>query len=151
MMASNRPTVSREKERRTAKLMGQATFADVLCRDDDVEPTKGLHSVAILFRIMAGTLLLIMVLQVVFGLTSTIEISYGVLFAEAIRLVIFAGLLWGAGDLSELFVKSHCDLRATRILFARLTGLMDQPPVARRAQRPGRGDARPGRGDASHG
>ncbi len=90
-------------------------------RCNDIEPTRGLHSVAILFRVMSGLLGLLMVVQVVLGLTSAVGISYGVLFAEAIRLVIFAGLLWGAGDLADLFIKSHCDLRSTRILLARVS------------------------------
>jgi hypothetical protein len=120
-----------------------------LCRDKDIESTTGLYWVAILFRIMAGMLFLLMVLQVFNGLMSTLEISYGVLAAEAIRLVIYAGLLWGAGDLADLYVKSHCDLRATRVLLERLTQLVGQAPAGRR---PRHGDAAAGdgRGDASH-
>ena len=57
-------------------------------------------------------------------LSSTVPLSIGVLFAEAVRLVIFAGLLWGAGDLAVLWVKSHYDIRATRILVARLAYMM---------------------------
>src|SRR5882762_6478338 len=91
------------------------TMAGVPVRDDDVEPTRGLHSVAILFRIMAGLMGLLLVVQIVNGVTSAVPISFGVLVAEATRLIIFAGLLWGAGDLADLFVKSHCDVRATRI------------------------------------
>src|SRR5882672_1421329 len=90
---------AQDRERRTTKLSGKDALAGVPCRDNDIEPTQGLHSVAILFRIMAATLILLMILQVMSGVTSTIEISYGVLVAEAVRLVIFAGLLWGAGDL----------------------------------------------------
>jgi hypothetical protein len=122
----------------------------VPCRNGDVEPTKGLHAVAILFRIIAGMLVLLMALQVVSGLTNALEISYGVLVAQAIRLVIFAGLLWGAGDLAELFVRSHCDLRATRILLERLTRPMDQTPAAPGTPRAVQGDATSGRGDGVH-
>ena len=50
--------------------------------------------------------------------------SVGVMFAEAVRLVIFAGLLWGAGDLGILWVKSHHDIRATRILTARIASMI---------------------------
>ena len=89
-------------------------------RDDDIEPTASIHWVAVLFRVMAGLLFVLLVLQVAMGLTSTVEISYGVLFAEAVRLLIFAGLLWGIGGLADLFVKSHHDIRATRILLARI-------------------------------
>ena len=88
-------------------------------RDEDIETTVSIHWVAVLFRVMAGLLFLLMVMQIALGVTSAVDISYGVLFAEAVRLMIFAGLLWAAGALSDLFVKSHHDLRATRILVAR--------------------------------
>jgi len=96
------------------------TLVGVPVRDADVEPARGLHGVAILFRIMSGLLLLLMVVQIINGATSTVPLSIGVLVAESVRLIIFAGLLWGAGDLADLFVKSHYDLRATRILLERL-------------------------------
>jgi len=99
---------------------GQPEISGVPVRPDDIEPTRGLHSVAILFRVLSGLLGLLMVMQVFLGLTSTVAISFGVLFAEAVRLVIFAGLLWACGDLADLYVKSHYDLRATRIIMSRL-------------------------------
>lgn len=123
-------------------------MAGVPCRDEDIEPTERLHSVAILFRFMSGLLFVLMVLQIINGVTGTVELSYGVLFAEAIRLLIFAGLLWGAGDLADLFVKSHYDLRASRILLGRLIRLVGQSP--------GQGEPRPAgetareRGDGVH-
>jgi hypothetical protein len=140
---------ARKSERRAAKA-ALAAVGGVACRDADVESTRGIRSVALLFRSMSGLLVLLMVLQVVSGLTGTVDISYGVLFAEAIRLVIFAGLLWGAGDLAELFIKSHCDIRAMRILVGRLTRLMDERPAAPGAARPSQGDAGRERGDGVH-
>jgi len=95
-----------------------ACVGDMTCHDNALAPAKGLHSIRTLFRILAGMLGLVMVMQVVSGLTGTVDISYGVLIAEAIRLVVYAAILWGAGDLSELFIKSHCDIRAIRILLA---------------------------------
>ena len=99
---------------------------------------------------MSGLLGLLVVLQVFSGLTGAVEISYGVLIAEAIRLVIFAGLLWGAGDLAGLFVQSHYDLRASRILLERLTHLVGQPPGHPSTPPVDEGDPRRGRGDATH-
>jgi hypothetical protein len=110
-----------DPERRTNGGAERPVMAGVPVRPEDIEPTVGLHGVAKLFRVLSGLLLLLMALQVLSGLTGTVEISYGVLFAEAVRLIIFAGLLWGAGDLADLYVKSHHDTRATRILMARLT------------------------------
>ena len=73
---------------------------------------------------MSIILLILMVLQVAFGSMNAVAVSSGVLLAEAVRLVIFAGLLWGAGDLAVLGVQSHDDLRATRILTARMAHMM---------------------------
>jgi len=96
------------------------TIAGISVREEDIEPAKGIRSIAVIFRGMAILIALMMVLQIVFGLASTIPISIGVLLGDAVRLAIFAGLLWAGGDLAVLWVKSHHDLRATRILMARV-------------------------------
>ena len=99
-------------------------LAGVTVREEDIEPVKGIRAVAYLFRGLAVLLLLLMVVQVISAVSQAVPLSVGVLFAEAIRLVIFAGLLWGAGDLAVLWVKSHYDIRATRILVARMSYMM---------------------------
>jgi len=101
-------------------------LSGVSVRERDVEPVKGIRAIAGIFRGMAILLLLLMVLQVIFGITSTVPISPGVLIADAVRLIIFAGLLWGGGDLAVLLVKSHYDVRATKILVARIEYLLQQ-------------------------
>lgn len=95
-------------------------------REDDIEPEKGIRSIAILFRGMSILLLALMVVRVFFAFTSTVPASPGVVFAESVRLVIFAGLLWGFGALAVLAIKSHYDLRATRILSARMAYALQQ-------------------------
>ena len=105
-------------------------LAGVTVREEDIESVKGIRAVARLFRGMAVILLLLMALQVFFAITSTVALSPGVVVAEAVRLVIFAGLLWGAGDLAVLWIKSHYDIRATRILVARVAHMMHQMGVA---------------------
>lgn len=102
----------------------RSSIGGVVVREDDIDSVKGIRAIAYLFRGMSILLLVLMALQVTFGITSTVAVSVGVLFAEAVRLVIFAGLLWGAGDLAVLLVKSHYDVRATRILTARLTHMV---------------------------
>lgn len=111
-------------DRRLLSATDRPVLSGVTVRPGDIEPTRGLHSVAILFRVLSGLLFLLMAIQVGLGLTGAVSISYGVLFAEAVRLLIFAGLLWALGDLADLYVKSHYDLRATRILVARLNHQM---------------------------
>ena len=93
-------------------------------REEDIETVKGIRAVALLFRGMAVVLLLLAAVQVLSAVTSTVALSIGVLVAEEVRLIIFAGLLWGLGDLAVLWVKSHHDIRATRILVARVAYMM---------------------------
>jgi len=110
-----------ENRRRPVPAQAGPKLVGVPVRDRDIEPTASLHWVSVLFRGMAILLFLLMIVQLALGLTSTVDLSYGVLFAEAVRLLIFSGLLWAAGALADLFVKSHHDLRATRILLARIS------------------------------
>ena len=100
------------------------SLGGVAVREEDIETTRGIKAVARLFRGMAILLLLLMAFQVFFGLTSTVPVSLGVLLAEAVRLIIFAGLLWGAGDMAVLLVKSHSDIRANKILTARIAHMI---------------------------
>ncbi len=123
MAASSTPVV-RDQDRRDPD--DGPTINGVSVREADIEPAKGIRSIALLFRGMSILLLVLMVLRVFFAFTSTIPASPGVVFAEAVRLVIFAGLLWGFGALAVLAVKSHYDLRATRILNARMDYALQQ-------------------------
>jgi hypothetical protein len=102
------------------------SIGGVTVRDDDIESAKALRAIARLFRGMALLLLVLMVVQVIAAATGTVALSVGVVAANAIRLVIFAGLLWATGDLAVFVVKSHYDLRATRILVARVEHTIKQ-------------------------
>ena len=132
-MASSRSAV----DDRSRFAEEQPNIEGVHVREDDIEPVKGLRTIAVIFRGLSVILLILMVLQAFFAVTSTVPLSAGVVLADAVRLIIFAGLLWGAGDLAILFVKSHYDLRATRILTARIAHALER--------RNGVGDAMDGR------
>lgn len=132
MAELNSPDESRPGPNRRATHGGNSILSGIDSRIGDSEPTKALHSIAVLFRVMSGLLILLMLVQVMLGVTSTVEISVGVLFGEAIRLVIFAGLLWAAGDLADLFIKSQGDIRTTRILLSRLAAFIEQSNPDRR-------------------
>lgn len=102
------------------------SLGGVAVREEDIEETRAIRFIAMLFRGMAILLLVLMAAQVVFGLASTVPLSPGVLFADAVRLIILAGLLWAAGELAVLWVKSHYDIRAQRILTSRIAYLLQQ-------------------------
>lgn len=101
-------------------------LAGITVREEDIETVKGIRAVAVLFRGMAILLLLLAAVQALSAVTSTVQLSIGVVAAEEVRLIIFAGLLWGLGDLAVLWVKSHYDIRATRILVTRIAYMMRQ-------------------------
>jgi hypothetical protein len=109
-------------------------IAGVSVREDDVPPDMGLHWIARLFRAVAVLLFLLMIVQTALGVMSAVDVSYGVLIAEAVRMLIFSALLWGFGALADLFVRSHHDLRATRVLLARIAHRLrePEPPAPRR-------------------
>ena len=119
-------TSSRAIDERSRVSQELPNIEGVSVREDDIEPVKGLRTIAMIFRGLSIILIILMILQVFFAATSAVPLSPGVVVADAVRLVIFAGLLWGAGDLAVLFVKSHYDLRATRILMARVAHTLDR-------------------------
>ena len=90
-------------------------------RASDLEPYVGLRYLSKLFRFMAIILLLLLVAEVVTGLVTQGQAAIPTLLAEASRLIVAAGLLWGAGDLAILLIDVGHDLRATRILVGRQT------------------------------
>jgi hypothetical protein len=122
MGASGRPAV----DERSNYVEELPNIDGVAVREEDIEPVKGLRTIAAIFRGLSMILLLLMVVQVISAATSAVALSPGVVVADAVRLIIFAGLLWGAGDLAVLFVKSHYDLRATRILMARVAHSLER-------------------------
>ncbi|MBV9110089.1 MAG: hypothetical protein JO306_11830 [Gemmatimonadetes bacterium] len=94
--------------------------ADV--RDDDMEPHEGLRYIARLFKILAILLILLLVGEIILGLVNRGNEAIPTLLVEATRIIVFAGLLWAAGDMALMLIESNHDLRATRILVGRLNG-----------------------------
>lgn len=91
-------------------------------RDDDLEPHAGLRYIARLFKLLAILLLLLLIAEAVLGLIQQGQAAIPTLLVEATRLIVFAGLLWGAADMALMLIESNHDLRATRILVGRLNG-----------------------------
>jgi hypothetical protein len=89
-------------------------------RDEDLEPHAGLRYIARMFKILALLLLLLMVAEIVLGLVQQGQPAIPQLLVNATRLIVFAGLLWGAADMALMLIESNHDLRATRILVGRL-------------------------------
>lgn len=107
-------------------------LAGVEVREEDIEPQKGLHVASVVFRVASVIIFLLAVWQfAAWWMERPLGgAGIGVLVGDTIRLIVFAGLLWAAGDLAALVIKAHDELRASRILLARQTYMMRQMGVA---------------------
>jgi hypothetical protein len=96
--------------------------ADMQVREEDLEPHAGLRYIARLFKVLAILLILLLLAEIIIGLATQGGTAIPTLMVEATRLIVFAGLLWGLGDIALMLIESNHDLRATRILVGRLNG-----------------------------
>jgi hypothetical protein len=94
-------------------------------RDEDLEPHAGLRYIARLFKVLALLLVFMLIAEVVIGFRQNGTSAIGTLLIEATRLIVYAGFLWGAGDIALMLIESNHDLRATRILVGRLANRLE--------------------------
>jgi hypothetical protein len=111
---------------------GRPVLAGVEVREEDLEPQKSLHFIAIVFRVSSVVILLLALWQFADWWMDPPPGGAGmaVLVADTIRLIVVSALLWAAGNLADLLVKSHYDIRAGRILLARTTHMIQQMAIA---------------------
>lgn len=95
-------------------------------RDEDLEPHEGLRYIAKLFKALAILLIIMLIAEIIVGVQQEGPAAIATLLIEATRILVFAGLLWGAGDLAIIMIESNHDLRATRILMGRLAYRMQR-------------------------
>lgn len=114
----------RRSERRHEERAGPPP--DAMVRGEDLEPHEGLRYIARLFKVLAVLLILMLVFEVFIGLAQQGGEAIPTLVVEATRLIVFAGFLWGAGDLALMLIESNHDLRAQRILMGRLNSKMQR-------------------------
>ena len=107
-------------------------LAGVEVREEDLEPTPGLHVATRVIRVASIVVVLLAIFQFVTWLLDPPPggVGMALLVSDTIRLIVFAALLWAGADLAAILIKSHYDLRATRILVARQTYMMRQMGIA---------------------
>jgi len=98
-------------------------------RSSDIEPYTGLRYLSKLFRFMAVILLLLLVAEAATGVYTQGSASIPTLLGEASRLIVLAGVLWGTGDLAHLLIDVGHDVRAARILVARVAHAARVAPI----------------------
>ena len=98
---------------------GGPTERAMQVRESDLEPYVGLGYLSKLFRFIAVFLMILLAAEIATGLVAQGRAAIPTLLAEASRLIVLAGLLWGTGDLALLLIDVGHDVRATRILLGR--------------------------------
>jgi hypothetical protein len=88
-------------------------------RLSDLEPYVGLRYLSKRVRLLAIILVLLLIAEVITGFVAQGSAALPTLLGEASRLVVAAGLLWGAGDFAILLIDVGHDVRAARILLGR--------------------------------
>jgi hypothetical protein len=114
-------------ESRDAKAEKDREIKEV--RASDLEPYTGLRYLSKLFRFMAVILVLLLVAEVATGIYTQGSASVPTLLGEASRLIVLAGVLWGTGDLAHLLIDVGHDVRAARILVARVAHAAKVAPL----------------------
>jgi hypothetical protein len=95
-----------------------------MIRAEDTEPYIGLQYVARLFKIVAMIVIVAIIAEVVAGLIYEGMGAGFNLLAEVIQGGVLAAMLWGAGDLTLLFIDVGHDVRAARVLLGRMSARM---------------------------
>ena len=90
-------------------------------RAEDTEPYIALQYVARLFKIAAMVVVVALTAEVIAGVALEGAGAIFPLFAEVIRGIVLAAILWGAGDLTILLIDVGHDVRAARVLLGRIS------------------------------
>jgi hypothetical protein len=97
-------------------------------RTEDLEPYVTLRYIARLFKVLALLMVVMLIGEVVTGLSTNGVAAVMTLLGEGTRLLVLAGLLWGGGDITILLIDAGHDLRVARILLGRINASMHQSP-----------------------
>ena len=99
-------------------------------RQSDIEPYTALRWLGTLFKSAAVFLLVAIIGEFVAGIRFEGMRALPVLLGEMARTIVLGVVLWGAGDLVRLLITVGNDIRAERILMARLVFRTPNPQGA---------------------
>lgn len=89
-------------------------------RHGDIEPYTALRWVGSLFKAASVFLVVAVIAEFIAGIRLEGWSVAPILLGEVARTAVFAVVLWGGGDLVRLLIHIGHDIRADRILTARL-------------------------------
>ena len=89
-------------------------------RSQDLEPYVTLRYIARLFKVLAVLMLIMLIGEIVLGLTAEGGPDILMLITEITQTLVLAGFMWGGGDLTLLLIDAGHDLRVARILLGRI-------------------------------
>lgn len=89
-------------------------------RTSDIEPYTALKWLGTLFKVAAVFLAVALIGEFIAGLRFEGTEALPTLLGELARTAVLAVVLWGGGDLVRLLIQLGNDIRAERILLARL-------------------------------
>jgi len=95
-------------------------------RAEDTEPYIGLQYVARLFKVVAMVVIVALTAEVVAALVMEGPSALLPLFLELLQGAVLAAVLWGASDLTLLFIDVGHDVRAQRVLLGRMSARLGQ-------------------------
>ena len=96
-------------------------------REEDIEPYTALRWVSTLFKAGAIFLVVALIGESIAGLKVAGTEAIPLLLGEVARTLVFIVVLWGAGDLVRLAIDLGHDIRAQRVLLARLAYRVQHP------------------------
>lgn len=107
-------------------------LAGVEVREEDLEPQKGLGVTSLVVHVSSVVILVLALGQFAAWWIDRPPggAGMGLLVGDTIRLIVLSALLWAAGDVIKLMIKTHYDIRAARILLTRQTYMMRNMGVA---------------------
>ena len=110
-------------------------------RAEDTEPYVGLQYVARLFKVVAMVVIVALTAEIVAALVMEGPDALLPLFLELLQGAVLAAVLWGASDLTLLFIDVGHDVRAQRVLLGRMSARMGsgfdpgEPPTQQQVRR----------------
>ena len=99
---------------------GEKRGTDEEVREQDLEPYVTLRYIARLFKVLAVLMIVMLIGEIVAGVTSDAAEALPTLIGEITQMLVLAGLMWGGGDLTLLVIDAGHDLRVARILLGRI-------------------------------